>query len=286
MRKTGCVRPMSPPADRDRGRFGSLRSLHLLADVERRRKKERASLTQLAGTTDPSTHQLHQALADGQSETRSAVLARGGGIGLRETLENHFRFVRGDPDPGIHDVESQPPPCRSGSRRSIGSGSTRSVTEPCSVNFSAFPIRLIRICRRRFGSPTSPMGTPGRTSRVSRKPRSCARDSHHLDYLFEQSAQIEADRFQFDVPGLHLGKIQNIVDQSRAGSPRLFGKYEHSPAAPRGADFPRAGRPSREWRSWAFAFHDSWWSGIRSWRDSRIPRTLWRAADPPPRAGA
>ncbi len=48
---------------------------------------------------------------------------------------------------------SQAPPLHA---RQAGSGSTRKVTEPRSVNFSAFPTRLIRICRRRFGSPTSP----------------------------------------------------------------------------------------------------------------------------------
>ena len=66
----------------------------------------------------------------------------------------------------------KPPPVES------GSGSTRSVTEPRSVNFSAFPTRLRRICRSRFGSPTSPKGTPGRISRVSCKPRSRARASN------------------------------------------------------------------------------------------------------------
>ena len=145
-----------------------------------------------------STHQVRQALADGQSETRSAVLACGGRVGLSETVEDHFRFVRGNPDPGVDDVESQL------ARRfspivNPGSSSTRSVTEPRSVNFSAFPTRLMRICRRRFGSPTSPRGTPGRISRVSCKPRSCAVEVMHLDYFFEKRAQIEPDRFQFDV---------------------------------------------------------------------------------------
>src|SRR2546428_296086 len=49
-----------------------------------------------------------------------------------------------------------------------GSFWTRSETLPLSVNLMAFPRRLTRIWRRRFGSPTKLVGTAGGTCRFSR----------------------------------------------------------------------------------------------------------------------
>ncbi len=104
---------------------------------------------------------------------------------------------------------------------SSGSGSTRRVTLPWSVNFSAFPIRLMRICRRRFGSPTSPAGAPGRISKLSRKRRACAREaiiSRTLSRNARRSKPIDSNS---TCPDSTLEKSRTSLIRSRRFSPAL-----------------------------------------------------------------
>src|SRR5207237_6663353 len=59
------------------------------------REPKRRTCAQHAAQTDGAAHQLNEFAADGQSQTGSSVLAGGGGIGLRERLEQLFlRFLR------------------------------------------------------------------------------------------------------------------------------------------------------------------------------------------------
>ena len=70
------------------GRCGKLGCCLLPADSglwrkrgrEKGREEERASFPHFARATDPPAHQLRQSLADGQSETRPAIFACGGGM--------------------------------------------------------------------------------------------------------------------------------------------------------------------------------------------------------------
>ena len=59
---------------------------------------KRRPLADLALRPDTAAHQLAQALADGEPESRAPVAARGGGIGLAERLEEATEPVRRYPD--------------------------------------------------------------------------------------------------------------------------------------------------------------------------------------------
>ena len=81
-------------------------------------------------------------------------------------------------------------PVSSTSMRSVASEgvlwgqSTRTVTPPLWVNFTALPTRLNRICRSRPPSPTMRPGTLGPISTSSRSPFSRAR-SCTIDRVME-----------------------------------------------------------------------------------------------------
>jgi hypothetical protein len=55
---------------------------------------------------DLPAHHLHQLLADDQPESGAAVLAGGGGVGLRERLKQPRDLVRAHPDPRVNDAKS------------------------------------------------------------------------------------------------------------------------------------------------------------------------------------
>jgi hypothetical protein len=56
---------------------------------------------------DGASHQLRQALADGQPKPRAAILPRCRIVGLLEGQEQTFPVLRGNPDPGIAHLEAQ-----------------------------------------------------------------------------------------------------------------------------------------------------------------------------------
>ena len=66
-----------------------------------------AAASQLTLDPDATAHQCDQPPHDREPESAAAVLAGGRRVGLGETGENVFEFVRGDSDAGIRDREMQ-----------------------------------------------------------------------------------------------------------------------------------------------------------------------------------
>ena len=56
-----------------------------------------------------AAHHFNQALADGQAETRAAILARGRGVNLAERLEQAGQAVDGNADAGVAHGEVEVP---------------------------------------------------------------------------------------------------------------------------------------------------------------------------------
>jgi hypothetical protein len=63
--------------------------------------KECTAARHLALYPDAAAHHLHQPPTDCQSETRAAVFAGGGSVGLAEGLEDETLLVGGNADAGI-----------------------------------------------------------------------------------------------------------------------------------------------------------------------------------------
>ena len=57
---------------------------------------------------DLAAHQLDQAFADDQSQTRAAELAGGGGVDLGEALEEPIEPIGRDSDAGVLHFDTQP----------------------------------------------------------------------------------------------------------------------------------------------------------------------------------
>src|SRR6266576_6091625 len=66
-----------------------------------------AATLQFAFDPDAAAHQLHQLLADRQSETCAAVLPRGRPIALSERPEDLRLLLGRDPDAGVYDAEAE-----------------------------------------------------------------------------------------------------------------------------------------------------------------------------------
>ena len=96
-------------------------------------------------------HEVGELAADRQPEPAAAEAPGGRLVGLREGLED------------LADRRPRPCRCRCRSPRCstprpsalAGCTSARTTTSPWAVNFTALPIRFIRICRTRSGSPSS-----------------------------------------------------------------------------------------------------------------------------------
>jgi hypothetical protein len=60
-----------------------------------------------AAHADLAAHEFGQALDDGEPEAGAAVVAGGGGIDLREGLEQAVDAIGGDADAGVGDFDAQ-----------------------------------------------------------------------------------------------------------------------------------------------------------------------------------
>ena len=93
---------------------------------------------------------MRKPLDDGEPKARAAMPARHACIGLRELLEDQRLLFRRNAWPGIANGEAQ--------ARPPGRGAISSTTPPASVNFTALPARLNKICRKRPSSPITRAG--------------------------------------------------------------------------------------------------------------------------------
>ena len=75
--------------------------------AEAGREVEGAALADRALDPDPAAHHLHQLRGDGQAQAGAAVLARGGGVGLGEGLEDQPLLFGRDADAGVAHLEMQ-----------------------------------------------------------------------------------------------------------------------------------------------------------------------------------
>ena len=87
----------------------------------------------------------------------------------------------------------------------------RTTTSPALVNFRAFPSRLVRICRKRPGSPRNRWGTSvdraGQLNAIS-----VGTCGHQVQGAFNHFDQVKIEHFEQELARLDLRKIQDVVD--------------------------------------------------------------------------
>ena len=177
--------------------------------VERFRLHGQCEGAPLPRSTDdgngPSQH-LSKPLADRQPEAGSSKFAGVGVICLTERAEEPVKFRGSDSDTGVNDVDPQP--CLVSLLSSAGCKTRR--IPPASVNLTAFPTRLMRICRRRMGSVTMVSGSPPRDSTDRVSPLASARTRINDATSANQLARRTGDALDFELSRLDLGKIENV----------------------------------------------------------------------------
>ena len=117
---------------------------------------------------------------------------------MSETVKNHFRFVRGYSDPSVDDVESKP--ARRSSRFRLHPKRDRASLG----EFQGVSNQIDKNLPQTIRIPNQPQRDARQNLKSEVQTTILRPRSHHLDYFFEKNAEIEADRFQFQVPGFHL----------------------------------------------------------------------------------
>src|SRR5690606_28430400 len=89
--------------------------------LEPRREMERATFSRRAAHADGPVHQLHQLLADGETEATAAITPRDRFVGLRKGVEQLRLLLGREADTGVGHLEQQldvfTTDARSGQRR-------------------------------------------------------------------------------------------------------------------------------------------------------------------------
>ena len=159
-------------------------------------------------TPDLTAHEIDQALDDREPESGAAVVARGGGVDLREGLEQPVEPVGRNPDAGVRHLDAQ------GWRRlAVRALETCRSTWPSWVNFTALPIRFMVIWRMRPGSPRASTGTSGSMLTTSSMPLTAACERGRGGRVVDDVAQIVVDVLELEPAGLDLGEVEHVVDQ-------------------------------------------------------------------------
>src|SRR5208337_3559872 len=142
-----------------------IRSLRVFCRSQLYREEKTAPFTRRAFHLNFSAHHAHEPGGNGQSKPRPPKLPCDGSIGLLESIEILDWCSAGIPTPvsRTSNLISASSPLHL--RHSMPSN-----TSPASVNFTAFPSRLIRICRSLTGSPWTHSGRSPRTDHSKSKP--------------------------------------------------------------------------------------------------------------------
>ena len=129
------------------------------ARIRRRRKRQldpeaRAEARPL-DQPDLAAHGEGEFFDDRQTKPSAAMAARDARIGLRELFEDERLLIGRHAGAGVAHVEAQ--------TAARPRGDISITTPPVSVNFTALPARLNRICRNRPSSPMTRAGASPRT---------------------------------------------------------------------------------------------------------------------------
>ena len=152
---------------------------------------------------------LGQPLGDRKAETRAAVFAAVGGVGLAERLEHPAHRLGAMPMPvSLTAICSSKPP----SGAAVPSARSE-TTLPRSVNLTELVSRFRRIWRRRLTSPMiTGRGRRRRPRAVISRPFSPASERISATAPSMHSRRLNGDRLELHPAGLDLREVEDVVD--------------------------------------------------------------------------
>ena len=208
------TRQARPGGRRGRSRRGCRGSVHQrsgrLGRVRAREghlEPEGAALAGLALGADRPVHQLHQALADGQTQPGTAVVSADTGIGLSEGGEQRGQDLGCDADPGIAHREAQP---YGGLARRAPLHAHDDLTPAGELDGIADQIEQHLLqpqgiahqppqgCGRQLQTQSEALG-PGGTAHQAVEPG-------------QQRVQVEGPGLEPELAGLDLGEVEDVVE--------------------------------------------------------------------------
>ena len=209
-----------------RGRFqrGIRRDQRAGGARESNREEKFTAPLQLAVQSDLPSHQLHQPLANRQSQTRSAILAGDGGVRLEKAFKHRRVLRRGNANARIADAEPQ-------------SFTRLRLLDARHINHHRAPRReLDRITHQIEQN----LPQPGRIADAMWvHPRRCPAGQiqpfflgmrrHDPRDVLDQFHQIKGCGLQLDLTGLDFGKIKNVIDDGQQQFPGTLQRMDVIP---------------------------------------------------------
>ena len=171
-------------------------------------EKERGPLAELALRTDPAAHRLRDLFGDRQPQPGSTVLSGGGGIRLREGLEQPVDAVGGDPDAGVDHLELQ--------RLAGFFVLHRADADQHLARFRELDGVVCEVDENlaQTGRVALHMGGyAGADQDGQLQALLVGLLGQHVTHLLQGGAQVELDHLEFHLARLDLGEIEDVVDQ-------------------------------------------------------------------------
>ena len=168
--------------------------------------REGRARTGAARDGDVAAHHLAEDLADGKSEARAAVFARGGCFGLRERLEESCQLLWRHADAGISHREGDQV---SGGRRRAACGKRDGAARRELAGIGQ-QIEEDLADPRHVGADHAEVGGKIECERI---PVLVDERSDGGRYGADGECEFEVLEMQFHPPGLDLGEVEHVVDQ-------------------------------------------------------------------------
>ncbi len=176
-----------------------IRGRDLDADAE----VKRGAPAQLALDLDRATHQLDEALADDETEPGAAELPVRRGVGLRERAEQPRALLGSHPDPFISHLAQE--------ARAIPSQRDRDRAALRKLERVADEVEQhLPETRGIADQPARHVWRDHPDERDLSLLRASGREEREL---LEHVVELERDALELDVPGIHLGEVEHVVDE-------------------------------------------------------------------------
>ena len=173
---------------------------------------EGAALARLALGADLATHQVHQALADGQAQPGAAEPAGDVAVGLGEGGEEAGQDLRGHADPRVADREAQ--------AQALGTdlpGLDPDLDRAMVGELDGVADEVEEDLFQALGvAPQAPRQIGA--DDPQREALGPGRDPQQALELGQQRRQVEGTVLDLDPPGLDLGQVEDVVEEAQQGT--------------------------------------------------------------------
>ena len=238
--------------------------------LQRNRHMKARALALLAFHPDIAAHHFGQLAADGQAQAGAAELAGGGGIDLREGLEEPVDLVRRNADAGVADGKED---------EVVARFVLRLGHVDADVALRGEAHRVGEKVDQDLAQARDVAGEAGRQVRrdlpeQARRPFPPAWSATQSIASSTSTGEVEGMVLQLELARLDLGEVEDFADdrQKRVGA--AGGWSARSRAVPSSGSCRAAGRSCRRSRSSACGFRGSCWPGIPTspcWRFPPLP---------------